>query len=421
VDRSEAAVTAVTAAPPAPDKATAHARAYHFVILLGWVSLFADLCYEGMRGAIGGYLALLGASATAVGMVAGTGEALGYGLRYVSGALADRTGRYWALTIAGYATNLVAVPLLALAGSWPMVAMLVGLERLGKAVRSPAKSTLTSFAASDLGAGKAFAINEAMDQIGGLTGPLVVAGILAWRGETISGYAWAFCALAVPAAITLAVLLRARRLYPDPRALDTAAPDERGALGPRYRLYLVGTALVAIGLADWPLLAYHLQKSHVLAGQWLPVAYAAAMAVDGVSALAAGHLFDRDRARGRTGAGVVAAFVLGGAAYAPLVLSSSGAAPYLAIAGIALWSITRAATESIGKALIAAIVPRGERGRAYGLYYLVWGLAWWGGSLALGALYDRDHALASGFAAVALVAGAAVVALSARSRPPAGA
>jgi MFS family permease len=402
--------------PRKATKATAHARARHFVILLGWVSLFADLCYEGMRGAIGGYLALLGASATAVGLVAGTGEAIGYGLRYVSGALADRTQRYWALTFAGYATNLVAVPLLALAGSWPMVAALVALERLGKAVRSPAKSTLTSFAASDLGAGKAFAINEAMDQVGGMAGPLVVAGILAWRGETVSGYAWAFCALAIPAAITLGVLLRARRLYPDPRALDTSSSDEHGALGPRYRLYLVGIALVAIGLADWPLLAYHMQKSHVLSGQWLPVAYSAAMAVDGVAALFAGHLFDRSRAGGRTGAGVVAAFVLGGAAYAPLVLLSSGDAPYLAIAGIALWSITRSATESIGKALIAAIVPRGDRGRAYGLYYLVWGIAWWGGSLVLGACYDRAPVLASGFAAAALVAGGVVVALSARAR-----
>jgi MFS family permease len=403
----------VTASEPG---ASAHARARHFVILLGWVSLFADLSYEGMRGALGGYLALLGASATAVGAVAGTGEAIGYGLRYVSGALADRTQRYWALAIAGYATNLVAVPLLALAGSWPMVAVLVGLERLGKAVRSPAKSTLTSFAASDLGAGKAFAINEAMDQIGGLAGPLVVAGVLAWRGETVSGYAWAFCVLAIPAAITIAVLLRARSLYPDPRALESTTPADRGALGPRYRLYLVGIALVALGLADWPLLAYHLEKSHVLSGQWLPVAYSAAMAVDGVAAFAAGSLFDRNRGRGGTGAGVVAAFVLGGAVYAPLVLSSSRDAPYLAVAGVALWSITRSATESIGKALIAAIVPRGERGRAYGLYYLVWGIAWWAGSLLLGALYDRDPRLASVMAVVALAAGSAVVAISARAR-----
>ncbi|HEX8107987.1 MAG TPA: MFS transporter, partial [Kofleriaceae bacterium] len=109
-------------------------------------------------------------------------------------------------------------------------------------------------------------------------------------------------------------------------------------------------------------------------------------------------------------------FVLGGAGYAPLVLASSADAPYLAIAGIALWSITRSATESIAKALIAAIVPRGQRGRAYGLYYLVWGIAWWAGSLVLGALYDRGHMAAAAVAVVALAAGAAVVALSARAR-----
>lgn len=386
-----------------------------FVFLLGWVSLFADLCYEGMRSAVGSYLALLGASATAVGIVAGTGEAIGYGLRYLTGKLADATQRYWAIAIAGYAVNLVAVPLLALAGSWMMVAVLVGLERLGKAVRSPAKSTLASFAASDVGAGKVFAITEAMDQVGGLLGPLLVAGVLAWRGETLDGFAWAFVLLAIPAALSLGVLLRARRLYPDPRALDRSTLEEHGALGPRYRVYLIGIALVAIGLADWPLLAYHLERQDILGTKWVAVAYAAAMAADGVAALVAGSAFDRVRARGGTGAGVVALFTLLGAAYAPLVLLSDASTPLFAFAGIALWSLTLAGTESIGKAMIATIVPRGERGRAYGLYYLVWGLAWWVGSILLGAIYDRSPAAASIVAAGALVAGALVVALSGRA------
>ena len=381
------------------------------MFLLGWVSLFADLCYEGMRGAIGPYLALMGASATAVGAVAGTGEAIGYALRYVSGALADKTQRYWLLAIVGYSTNLVAVPLLALAGSWPMVAALVGLERLGKAIRSPAKSTIASFAASDMGAGKVFAITEAMDQVGGLLGPLLVTAVLAWKGESLEGFGIAFLLLGVPAAIAMLVLLRARRLVPDPRALEKPNEDERGVLGPTYRVYLVGVALIAIGLADWPLLAYHMEKHELLATKWLPVAYAAAMAADGVAAMIAGSAFDRVRARGGTGAGVVSAFVLAGCAYAPLIwLGGVGAA----IAGIALWSIALAATESIGKAMIATIVPRGERGRAYGVYYLVWGLAWWLGSIMLGALYDHSRAVASTVAVGALVAGAIVVAMSAR-------
>jgi MFS family permease len=387
--------------------------------LLGWVSLFADLCHEGMRSILGPYLTMLGASATAVGLVAGTGEAIGYVLRYVTGAVADRTQRYWALTIAGYACNLIAVPMLALAGSWPMVAALVGLERLGKAVRSPAKSTLTSFVAPAIGAGRVFAIVEAMDQAGALTGPLLVAAVLAWRGDTASGFAWAFALLGLPAVATLALLGRARRLYPDPRKLeDEPAPGldaAKAALSPRYAVYLVGAALVAIGLADWPLLAYHLQGGGAISARWLPVVYAAAMGADGLASLVAGLLFDRSRGRGGTGAGVIAVFVALGAAYAPLVFAANASAtPLYAIAGIALWAMARAATESIGKALIAAIVPAGARGRAYGLYYLVWGGAWWAGSVALGALYDHARGYTSLFAVSAMVAGAVVIGVSAR-------
>jgi MFS family permease len=387
------------------------ARATRFVILLGWVSLLADLCYEGMRSAIGPYMAFLGTSATAVGVVSGTGEAVGYALRYWSGALVDRTHAYWTITIAGYATNIIAVPLLALAGNWPLVAILVSLERLGKAIRSPAKTTLTSFAASDLGAGKAFAINEAMDQIGGLLGPLVVAAVLAWRGETQSGFATAFLLLGIPAVASVAVLLRARRIYPDPRELEgPEVPGEGKKLGPRYRIYLVGVAFVAIGLADWPLLAYHFGRTNVFETRWLPVVYACAMGFDGLVSLLAGLLFDRDRAGGGTGARVLAGFVVVGAAYAPLAFGADSATIPLAIAGIALWSIAHAATGSIAKAMIAAIVPKGQRGRAYGVFFLVFGIAWWIGSLALGTLYDRVAPGAAGVAgSVALAVGGAVI------------
>ncbi len=380
--------------------------------LIGWISLTADLCHEGMRSILGPYLAMLGASATAVGMVAGTAEALGYALRYFTGALADRTQRYWMLTIVGYLTNLVAIPLLALTATWPAVAALVALERIGKAVRTPAKSTLTSFVAPSVGAGKVFAIVEAMDQLGAMLGPLCVAGILAWRGGTASGFAWAFALLAIPAACTLGLLFRARRLYPDPRALEKETDAAPGALGGRFTLYLVGAALVAIGLADWPLIAYHLEKTDVLSARWLPIAYAGAMAADGVAALVAGLLFDRARRAGGTGAGVVAILVAVGAGYAPLVF----AAPRFALVGIALWAIAGAATESIGKALIASMVPAGQRGRAYGAFYLVWGIAWWAGSIALGALYDHARDWTSVLAVGTMVGGAIVIAISARAR-----
>ena len=99
------------------DKRTALA----FIVAFGVVSLFADMAYEGMRGITGPYLGLLGASGTAVGIIAGTGELFGYVLRLFSGRIAEKTGAYWAITLAGYALQMAAVPLMALSrahGGW---------------------------------------------------------------------------------------------------------------------------------------------------------------------------------------------------------------------------------------------------------------------------------------------------------------
>ncbi|MER3457080.1 MAG: MFS transporter, partial [candidate division GAL15 bacterium] len=155
------------------------ARAARFVVLMGLVSLLADATYEGARALLGPYLLALGASATAVGFVAGFGEFVGYVLRLLSGRLADRTRRYWALTVWGYAANLAAVPALALAGRWEVAGLLVVLERAGKALRTPSRDALLSHAAMRLGPGRAFGLHEALDQVGAVAGPVGAAAVLA--------------------------------------------------------------------------------------------------------------------------------------------------------------------------------------------------------------------------------------------------
>src|SRR4030065_2198393 len=91
------------------------AAAWKFIILVGVVSLFSDMTYEGARSITGPFLGMLNASATVVGIVAGLGEFIGYALRLASGYLTDRLGKYWTITFIGYALNLFVVPLLALA------------------------------------------------------------------------------------------------------------------------------------------------------------------------------------------------------------------------------------------------------------------------------------------------------------------
>jgi MFS family permease len=193
---------------------------WRFVVVFGGVSLLMDFVYEGARSVTGPLLAHLGASAAVVGVVTGAGEAAALGLRLVSGPLADRSRRFWAWTITGYVLTAVSVPVLGLASVLWVTCALVVAERVGKAVRSPAKDTLLSHATAATGRGRGFAVHEALDQIGALLGPLTVAGVLALTGDD---YAPALAVLALPAvaAIVLLVWLRARD--PDPIAYEPTA------------------------------------------------------------------------------------------------------------------------------------------------------------------------------------------------------
>ena len=236
---------------PAPSSTAAalpRRNALRFIILLGIVSLFADMTYEGARSITGPYLAFLGASATVVGLVSGFGELTGYALRLASGYVSDRTGRYWPVTIFGYALNLFAVPALALTGRWELAVLLIVAERMGKAIRSPARDAMLSRASSQVGLGWGFGLHEAMDQVGAIAGPLILSAVLAYD----YGYREAFGILVVPALLSISVLLAARYLFPRPRDLDLAPEAlEAKGLPPVFWVYMLAIAFIAAGYADY--------------------------------------------------------------------------------------------------------------------------------------------------------------------------
>jgi MFS family permease len=352
-------------------------QALRFVLLLGAVSLFGDMTYEAARSIIGPYLALLGASAAVVGVVAGLGEFIGYGFRVVSGLVSDRTHRYWTITIAGYVISLAAVPALALTGNWPAAAVLMMAERFGKAVRNPARDAMLSHAAHEMGKGWAFGIHEAMDQVGAIIGPAIVAGVLAWKGS----YAWGFGVLLIPALIALAVLIAARVIYPNPRSLEPSFDVSRAeGLRPVFWLYLASIAFIALGFADFPLAAFHMKTTGVLADEWIPLLYAGAMGVDALSALVLGRLYDTK------GISVLFFAVSATALSAPLVfLSGAG----LLVAGMVLWGVGMGAQESIIRAVVSDITPADRRATAYGLFNAGFGFAWFAGSSLMGVLYGK--------------------------------
>jgi predicted MFS family arabinose efflux permease len=359
-----------------------------FVVMVGALSFFADFTYEGSRSILGPYLALLQASATTVGIVTGFGELLGYSLRLVSGRAADRTGQFWPITIFGYVVQMCSVPALALAGNWPTAAVLIVLERVGKAIRNPPRDVMLSHAAKEIGYGWAFGVHEALDQFGALFGPLLVATILASRGD----YRFAFAALLLPGLICLSLLLLARWLYPRPEELEGDAPNVQAQGLPRvFWLYLAGAALVAAGFADFPLIAYHFDKTSAVTKEFVPVAYAVAMAVSGTGSLAFGRLFDR------FGVAILAPLTLLSALFAPLVFWGGF---WAALVGAALWGLGIGVHESLIPAAVAPIVPPQRRASAYGLFTAGYGVSWFIGSVLIGLLYDRSASATIAFCVV---------------------
>jgi MFS family permease len=353
-----------------------HRSAMMFIVLMGVVSLFADMTHEGARSVTGPFMALLGANATIVGIVAGFGEMLGYLLRLPAGYISDRTGKYWTITIIGYLINMGAVPLLALAGRWEIAALLIIAERMGKAIRNPTRDAMLSHATSEVGRGWGFGLHEAMDQTGAMLGPLIVAGVLYFKGSYQTG----FTILLIPAILTIGVLLAARVLYPHPQDLESTAPElETKGLSSIFWLYLAAVALNAAGYADFPLIGYHFQKASTVSTDWIPVFYSVAMGVDAIAALMFGRLFDKK------GLSILIISVLLSTFFAPLVFLGGF---YMSLAGMALWGVGMGAQESIMRAAIAGMVPVNKRGTAYGIFNTGYGIFWFAGSALMGFFYD---------------------------------
>jgi MFS family permease len=351
-------------------------NALFFVVLLGCVSLFSDMTYEGARSVTGPYLKILGASATVVGIVAGLGELIGYAFRLLSGMIADRTRRYWTLTLIGYAVNLFAVPMLAFTGNVAAASSLLVLERFGKAIRKPSSDAMLSFARDKVGSGWTYGLHEAMDQIGAVAGPLIISAILYSRADD---YRRAFAILAIPAAIAIAILVSARFLFPDPTNLEVnrLRVESRG-FGRHYWIYIIASGFVGLGFADWALVAYHFEAKSIFPDAFIPVLYAVAMGTDALAALFFGRLYDR------IGPSSIALAALLSATFAPLVfLGGRGAA----ILGAGLWGVGMGWQESIMRSLVADLTPKKRRASAFGLFHTSFGVFWFLGSTIIGLLY----------------------------------
>ena len=372
-------------------------QAMIFIILFGIVSLFSDMTHEGASSIRGAYMSLLGASAGAIGFVSGLGELIGYSMRYVFGRLTDKTKRYWLMTIAGYVLDVLAVPALALVGEhgWIAACGLLIIQRMGKAIKKPAKDTIMSFAASKEGLGKSFGIQEVLDQIGAFLGPVLLYIVMLFKteGSTFEIYSRCFAVLAVPGAITILLLLITKYKFPNPENFE---PEEKRftpfKVKKEFIFYIAGISLFAFGFIDYSIIIMHVSKTYtnisaqltetssLVNSGTLPLLYAGAMLVDAVAALVFGLMYDKKGVKALAWSTVISA------PFAILVFGTKSTSALLL--GIALWGVGMGAQESILKAAVTKMVPKSSRATGYGVFECSFGVFWFLGSWLLGVLYD---------------------------------
>lgn len=372
-------------------------QAMLFIIFFGIVSLFSDMTHEGASSIRGAYFSILGASAGAIGFVSGLGELIGYSMRYVFGKIADKRKNYWFMTIFGYVIDVLAVPALALVGEngWIAAAILLIIQRMGKAIKKPAKDTIMSFAASQEGVGKSFGIQEMLDQIGAFLGPVLLYVVMLFKttGTTFEIYSTCFAVLAIPGAITLIMLLITRKKFPNPENFEPEAKEfVPFEMKKSFKYYILGISLFAFGFIDYSLVIMHISRnftsiavglaetSSIINSGTIPLLYAGAMLVDAIAALIFGYMYDKK------GVKVLVLSTIISAPFSAFVFL--GKSVPMVLVGVVLWGIGMGAQESILKAAVTTMVPKSSRATGYGIFECSFGIFWFFGSWLLGMLYD---------------------------------
>lgn len=369
---------------------------FSFIVLMALVSLFSDMTHEGANSINGAFESYLGAPTMVITVVGGVASLLGFGLRFVSGILADRTKHYWTFTIIGYFIDLVAVPLLALVpeNGWILAVCFILLEKVGKAVKKPAKDTIVSFAATENGVGKSFALGEVLDQLGACIGPMILTLTYVIKSDLDSyhKYTVGFAVLGIPAIVCMGLLFWAFFKFPHPEQFerDESPKDKEVSFAkkPAYILFLVASAFLALGFLDsFGLMSKHLSDlsssgAIAITSDYIPLLYSYAMLIDALSALAFGFLYDKI---GFVSV-AIAVFLTAPYSFFLFMIDSTWAV----FVGLTLWGIGMGASESVMKCGVTTLSGKNHRARAFGTYELVYGIAAFGGSFLIGWLYDAS-------------------------------
>ncbi len=363
-------------------------RVFTLIILFGVVSLLADITYEGARGVIPKYFHVLGVLAQPVIVIGGIGDLIAHSMRVLTGIAIHILGAYWLFTFMGYTITIISIPLIGLFTDWRIVAALVIMDRLGKAIRAPARDALFSGISRSIGHGLGFGIAEVLDQVGAIVGPLYMMLALMYGFS----YRTAFLYLFIPGIAALFVLYTVYALYP--RKVYEAI---RGCARTSHRSRLI-EGLRKLGLGYWKfclvaffntlgllhifLVLYRASEYAIIESWYIPFLYLVAMAVDAAIAIPMGLLFDK------FGIKILAAiFPL--AVAIPLALHLNIPLLHKFLLAAIIYGVIIGTHESVFRAAVATLTPSSVRGLAYGIFSALYGLAILCSSIVTSLLYPN--------------------------------
>ena len=376
-------------------------KAYVAILLMGVVSMLGDIVYESWRGIAPDYLYFLGASAFLVGLTSGIGELVGYGMRLVSGPLADRSHAYWLFIFLGYGL-ILAIPMMGLTNSMWLVMAFVIAERLGKALRSPSRDAVVSVVSKGMGSGKAFGLHEFIDQIGAVAGPAFLGLMMMW---TANNFSLSLQSLFPFYLLMMAVLyIVYRRIRGTVEEIRRQSSVLEGSLGKGFWMYSGAVLSNTIGLMPIALILYNGAKILASGGQlWLvPFLYVAVQLVDAPMALVSGYIYDK--------IGIKFLAVPFALSVLPLAFQSLVGLPGVILACVS-YGLVLGMQESIYRAAVTDIVPLGRRGSAYGFFNVMLGAGTFVSGVAFGYMLDASVSplLMLGFVVVAQIVAVALL------------
>ena len=373
---------------------------------LGWVSFFTDVATEMIYPLLPAFLASMGAAGKALGAVEGIAESVSAMVKWRTGVVSDKAPVRKPFVVAGYTLSSLARPLLSLTVAPWQVVIVRTTDRIGKGLRSAPRDALLAVVTSPERRAAAYAVHQMMDNFGAVVGPLVAFALsrgLGWSLPRI--FAWTI----VPGLLAVATLVfgvkePAPSVTPTPLPVAGApAPPALGVRLPgRVRVYLTAVAVFSLGASADSFLLLRLSKLG-RAVAYMPIAWLSLNLVKALLNVPGGRISDRIGHKPT----LLTGWVLYATVYAALPFAETVTSTWMLMLSYGAYY---GLTEGAEKALLADMVTKKQRGRAFGAFHAITGISILPANAVFGFLFDLHPRAAFWFGASSAALGALLLA-----------